>query len=89
MGRHPNFGVMAGLVPAIYVLLGSVTSCRVAEEDVDGRDEHGHDEIYWLNAAAFSASVRTRMYPALKYGWAPYQMRPLASATMSRVPRSP
>jgi hypothetical protein len=31
---------MAGLVPAIHV-------CLVAKEDVDGRDEHGHDEC-WL-----------------------------------------
>jgi len=32
-------GVMAGLVPAIHVLLGAAP-----QEDVDARDKRGHDE---------------------------------------------
>ena len=38
--------VMPGLVPGIHVLL---FSCG---QDVDGRDEAGHDEIERLNAAS-------------------------------------
>jgi hypothetical protein len=42
---HPRDNVsdvMAGLVPAIHV-------SRVAKEDVDGRDKHGHDD-YWITS---------------------------------------
>jgi hypothetical protein len=37
---------MAGLVPAIHGLLSVIANWPTAEEDVDGRDEHGHDENY-------------------------------------------
>jgi hypothetical protein len=33
--------VMAGLVPAIHVLL------HKRKKDVDARDKPGHDELYW------------------------------------------
>jgi len=41
---------MAGLVPAIHVLLA-------AKEGVDGRDEHGHDDC-WLRMHFQSVSFR-------------------------------
>jgi hypothetical protein len=39
------FGVMAGLVPAIYVLLGPRERGRARRgKDVDARDKRGHDD---------------------------------------------
>jgi hypothetical protein len=44
---------MAGLVPAIHV-------CLVAKDDVDGRDEHGHDECWLRHTNDGLAAWRSR-----------------------------
>jgi hypothetical protein len=38
LDRNPNISVMAGLAPAIHVFLASRS-----KQDVDARDERGHD----------------------------------------------
>jgi hypothetical protein len=43
---------MAGLVPAIRVLLADRT-----KQDVDARDKPGHDELYGHAASVFSTSL--------------------------------